>query len=252
MKRFLTFLLCLALSFIWISQSVSARVILPSYDATSISLNPELSFGNEPLVFPKDSQLRRVFSESNIDQNYLREIRPEDNEITQIERLMGNLFESSDTIFYQALIPTESGYHQAFLITAQMPKDNFIKSQWGALFPNPEPDTLLGIYQSEFQNKLLQSDGKPVIFSIGSQERISLLRFTKPTQMGTRNHSLIASHSVSFVVEFDKFSIPVYYRQWGWTNDDQYYLVFLVSLDGERDFWEQYAAEHFFLPFVTM
>lgn len=122
----------------------------------------------------------------------------------------------------------------------------------GALFPNPEPNTLLGIYQSEFQNKLLKSNGKPVFLSIGTQERISLLRFTEPMQMGTRNHSLVASHSVSFVAEFDKFSLPVYYRQWGWTTGEQYYLVFLVTLDGERDFWEKYSSEHFFLPFVTM
>lgn len=250
MKRFFLFILCLALSVIWIPQFASAETEAQD-NRTTLTKGPELIFGNEPLPFPQNSQLRRIFSELNANDNriYLADINLEDHEVKQILTLFNNLFNSSDVIFYQALIPVDSGYQQAFLVTVQLPKENFIKSQWGALFPDPEPNTLLEIYQNEFRSKLSRNNGNPIPLSLGDREKVSLLRLTEPIQMGTRNHSLVSSHSVSFVAEFTNFSIPIYYHQWGWTIDDQYYLVLLISLDGERDFWENYSSKHFSSPY---
>lgn len=136
MKRFFPLFLCFALSLIWIPTPTQAEVF---DEKILIKEGSTLIFGNEPLPFPAGSQLRRVFSESNTDQSYLREISPEDNEVKQIINLMNNLFRSSDMIFYQALIPADVGYKQAFLITVQLPKDNFMKSQWVPCFQIPSP-----------------------------------------------------------------------------------------------------------------
>ena len=148
---------------------------------------------------------------------------------------LGKLEAVSDQIFYQIIIPEKTGYKQAFIVSTRIKGENFSPDHWSILFPGSKPDSTLRKLLDGTQSALEKG---PVTIYQKSNDSVSLTYLDSYKEFETA-FGPISTRSGSVLGDTHQFRIPLYGRYFGWRAQNDYRILILCAIDGERSYWEK-------------
>ena len=147
---------------------------------------------------------------------------------------LGKLEEVSDQVFYQIVIPDETGYKQAFIVSTRIKGENFSPDHWSMLFPGSNPDNTLRQLLDGTQANLAKG---PVTVYQKLADSISVTYLGSYHEFDTASGP-ISTRAGSLLGDTHQFRIPLYGRYFGWRAQDDYRIIVICAIYGERSYWE--------------
>lgn len=204
-----------------------------------------LTLGGETFQFPQNSLLTLLFTDPNTTSSADVSSQSDRSDFIQFGQTIGSLADSSNSTLYQVVTPTPEGIQTAFVTTLQISSKQFKPTLWGALFPGFPPDTFLHQYLDQLQREV--APNQPYLMDpLGSPSLggVFLHSLSPSETLVNSQNELVQTQDFVATVHTSNVTIPLSGRYYSWQYKDDFYMVFLLSVAGERRYWESFPKPY--------